>query len=223
MKRFMLLTMVIGLSGMIWASSEQAISSISLDFILQDQTVIGTGPVSVDVVISGLQAGIDEIVSGFDLSVSFDDSLLSATGVLFSNFLGDPGVPEVFQNTILDPGIVRFAALSLFTDLFTEDFTDLFTEDDLAALQSDTFTLATLNFQTMGGIGISDLVFESMVGSEVIGRDNDEESPLFLSFGPDGSIRIISAAVPEPSTWLLFGTGLMALAYYRGRRKTLTS
>lgn len=215
MKKFIMFGLLLG-GGLLWAASAQA---ISLSFSPVEQTVNVGEDVWVDIVISGLG---DEIVSAFMLEVSYDSSVLQATGVTFGTELetwfGIPGFS--FQGSdISTSGIVAFDELSIIGD------------DDLAFLQPDHFTLASLHF-TAVGVGWSDLTFNpveisgvligidgiDVKGLQIPDSDPAEAGVLDLTVGT-GAIHV---AVPEPASLLLFGTGVLGLMGYTWRRRRQT-
>jgi hypothetical protein len=180
--------------SLLWINSALA---ISLGFVPSTQTV-GLESFYVDVVISGLDSA-GEVVSSFDLDVTYDDTILSATGVTFGNFLGGPS--DSFQDFILKPGLIDFAETSLLSD------------SGLDSLQPDSFTLATLNFVAIS-LGTSALQF-SGGADDIKGRDAQA-----LTVEPsDGSVSV--SAVPEPSTILLMGIGLLGFAAGIKRRSSI--
>ena len=121
-------------------------TAITIGFSPASQTVEVGDTVLVDVVISDL-AG--EIVSAYDLDVTYDASILSATDVTFGTFLGDEFFFEVFNDFDLSvPGVVDFAQLSLLSDF------------ELAALQPDSFVASGDRVrQAIGDLGTSSLDF----------------------------------------------------------------
>ena len=200
MKHRLFLGLLTSLVVLVWAISSHA---ISLDFVPANQTVVVGTPVTVDVVISGLNAA-NEIVSAFDLDVTYDSSILSATNVTFGLDLGDPSNFEALTAfTLSSPGVVDFAELSLLSDT------------DLAILQGDSVTLATLGFDSLD-VGTSPLNFVLDQFNDVKGRNN-EILPLTV-----GSGNVTVAPIPEPSTMFLLGSGfagLVGMRLFQTRKK----
>jgi len=162
-------------------------SAISLSFVPPAQTVPIGQAVSVEVVISDL--GDDE-VGDFDLDVSFDPTILTPTTVTFGALLGGPTLFEAVTSFSFLPGVVDFAEVSLLSPA------------DLEALQPDSFTLATLFFDTVGA-GTSPLSFTQVI------LDDAFAQPLTVQTG-SGSV----SAVPEPGTGILVGSGLIGLFFF---------
>ena len=129
-----------------------AVAGVSLSLQPVAQTVNLGDQVMVNVVISGLDAA-SQIVSTFDLNVNYNPGILNAIGVSFGALLGDPDLLEADAGKVLStPGVVDFWELSYLSDA------------DLAALQPDSFTLATLSFQAVG-LGTTTLIFDSVTPS----------------------------------------------------------
>jgi hypothetical protein len=120
--------------------------AISLTFQPLNSTVTNGDTIDVDVIVSGLIAA-DEIVSTYDLFVAYDASILNASSVSFGPYLDDFLFPSIQFQDASDPGLINFGEISFLFD------------DELAAIQPDSFTLATLTFDTLS-VGASDLAFE---------------------------------------------------------------
>ena len=156
-------------------------------------SVTGTGGYSVDVMLANLPSG--GIVSAFNLSVLYSSSYLKATGVFFSDLLGDAGNYEVLQQSmLLTPGTINFSSVSLLSDA------------TLASLQgpAGSVRLATLYFDGVSN-GTTGLAFNWAQGLDVKGAEN----------------KIIAGFVPEPASILPMGLGLLALLGYCWRKKLL--
>ena len=172
--------------------------AISIDFSPVSQTVGPADTVLVDIVISDL-AG--EIVSAYDLDVTFDPTILSATDVSFGSFLGDEAFFEVFSHFDLSAaGVVDFAQLSLLSDL------------DLALQQPDAFVLATLEFEAIG-LGTSALDFVFDVFNDLKGTGAQVLNVTAGSGSVTGTV-----VVPEPHAALLFALGTWVIGTAIRRR-----
>ena len=155
---------------------------------------------SVDVVFSDLG---DEVISAYDLDVTYDASILRPREILFGSALGEAAFLEVFEAGDLSlAGVVDLAALSLLDD------------DTLALLQGGgPLAVATLVFDTIAA-GTAELDFAFDAFNDVKGRDA-------AVLGLDVSGATIAVAgdgggpggpgpgspIPEPSAALAFALG----------------
>jgi len=157
----------------------------------------------VHVVISGLESESPaEIVSAFDLEVQFSPSVLSPTSVSFGSFLGGLAL---FQSLDLSKsGVVDFAEVSLLDDA------------TLSSLQPDTFTLATLSFDTLAA-QISPLTLVINPPTNDIKGLNAKVLPLDVR---GGSVTV--SLVPEPRMLVLVAIGLAAVTVGRSRFSVLS-
>ena len=192
------------LSGLVllgsgWLGGASEAWAVSLDFVPATQTVMLGDSVMVDLVISGLGNGVDPSVGDFDLDVTYDSSILTATGVTFGPFLGD-GIDSFQDSDVLTPGLIDLAELSLLFDL---------------SGQPGSFTLATLSFNTVG-VGTSALILTQVIVEDAFAQD------LSPTVGT-GSITVETGGptnpIPEPGTILLFGSGLAGLLGWRMRTR----
>ena len=190
-------------TGLVLGLYQTPAEAISIGFQPVTQTIAGGDIFSVDVVISGLTSA-SEIVSAFDLDVTYDSSILAATGITFSNLLGnpDPSFYESINGSGLTSGRIDFWEVSLLSDA------------DLITLQSDSFSLATLTFQTFGA-GATALLFDPFTfpGIDVKGLLANR---LTLDVSA-GNVTVIGQSVPSnpvsepPTIWLcLLGLGAIA-------------
>ncbi len=162
------------------------------------QTVFEGDPVLVNVRISGLGDGMDPSVGSFDLDVTYDTSVLAATGVTFGPHLGD-GIESIQSFDLSSPGLIDLAEISFLFDL---------------SGQPANFTLATLLFDTVAP-GISPMNFTQTLVSDAFG------SSLALSHVGGAEVTVMNP-IPAPSAMVLFGTGLAGLVAWRMRKQSPT-
>ncbi len=196
MKRLMVL-IVASLMLLFFGTSAHAIS-IGFDPISQ-VVQVGT-PASVDLVISDLGLPTAPSISTFDLDVSFDPGILRFSGYVLGSYLGDT-LGEAWDLSLgeIVSGTVNISELSLLTDFA------------LDTLQPGSFTLATLQFDTLA-VGTSFLGI-----SRYILGDGIDASGNVISLTADLQSGSISA-VPEPASLLLLGSGLAGGRYLRRKR-----
>jgi len=194
MRRMILLTL-----GFVALCALQAgvASAISISVVPGTQTANPGDTLSVDIVISDLGS---EIVSAYDLDLTYDATVLSATDVVFGANLGDELLFEVFNDFDLSgTGVVDFAQLSLLSDA------------ELAALQPSSFSLATVEFLAVGpGTSSLDFVFDSF--NDIKGRNAGVLDVDAVS----GSVSV----VPEPSSALVFAVGSLIAGTAVSRKHT---
>jgi hypothetical protein len=169
-------------------------AALSIGFQPFAKTINGGDAFSVDVVVSGLSSA-SEIVSAFDLDVTYDASILSATGVTFNTLLGDPVLFETDNGAVLTSGRIDFWGLSFLSD------------GDLLLLQPDSFSLATLSFQAIG-TGMTALLFDPNTPPGI-----DVKGLLASRLDLDASTASVTVTpVPTPPAIWLFLSGLVAFA-----------
>lgn len=173
--------------------------AISLSFSPSSQTVSEGEQVDVEVIISELGDGEAPSLVSFELDVDFDPSVLDIESVIF----GDPVLGNQLQGLFLQP-INRFRRAPGSVKLYEVSFNSA---DDLAPLQADSFTLATLTFNAVGA-GSSDLEFSNVN----LGDGTGALTASLLNGEVSVEATSPSTAIPEPSaTFALVGLGIAAL------------
>jgi hypothetical protein len=199
------------------ASLHAGATSIQLSPVLTDTTVGSS--FSVNITISGLNGLTPSLaLADFDLDISYNASLLHASGVSFGTGLGSP--TSLFGFDLSAPGIV---------DLFAVSIADYAT---LHGLQGDSFTLATLTFSSLA-TGTDSLAFVQNSAFIVALIDADNQNPVngadpancgTLSCVDVSGARVVireGGTVPEPNPLLLLGAAALALLVARRGGKFL--
>lgn len=170
--------------------------STSLSFVPNSTTIEVGQTFNLGLWITDLEEGDD--LGAFDFSVQYDPAILAFGNYTLGTGLGS-GIDYFDLSLGPDgPGSINLAVVSLLTDL---------------SLQENSFLLATLTFTgTMAGD--SELSFSNIFLGDGWGEALGAASGL-------GHVTVntpASTPVPEPSTTLLFGVGLI-LAALRLRKK----
>lgn len=171
--------------------------AITLGFVPNTQTLSLGQSGSVNLVVSGLTS-TGEIVSSYDLDVSYIPTFVAASGVTFGTSLGGPA--DSVSGFNLNPGVIDLFEISFLTDA------------ELDVLQGDSVTLATVFFESIA-LGTTPLQFvqDFQLGGSLVVQLTGRNAAILELTSPPGSITVIepAAPVPEPSSLLLGSFGLL--------------
>ena len=160
----------------------------SIQFSPDDQTVpLGSGA-SVDVIFADPGG---ELLGAYDLTIAWDPAILTFSSITFGSSLGAP--LDSLTGSIPSAGELAAAEVSFAFDL------------SLLQDGSSNLVLFTLGFNTLAA-GISPLTVQSALLSDETGF------PITGVGLTEGKITVTDDAIPEPSTWLLLGGGLLLMA-----------
>ncbi|MCP4767525.1 MAG: hypothetical protein GY875_14765 [Gammaproteobacteria bacterium] len=179
-------------------------NAATVSFDPSAQSVGLGGSVDVDLRISGLGA---DILTSFDLDLSFDATILGYTGFDFGTGLDSFGLGLNEQiDTDFGGGLVNVFELSIDSD------------DVLLLSQDDDFVLGTFHFMAIG-LGTSGLSVTAHPFAEALGGHHGADgSSIALAFDPEaGSVSV----VPVPAAVWLFGTALIGLVGFGKRKASL--
>ncbi|CAA0094440.1 Uncharacterised protein [Halioglobus japonicus] len=160
--------------------------------------------VSFELIVSGLGNFAPDSLGAFDLSVSYDNAVLSFADYTLGNFLGDLAGFTALDVSSGDIGAaVNLAEISLLLPA------------SLNALQPDSFLLASLSFDVLAlapGATTSLSILDGAVLSDATG------SALQASTGQPATI----GAIPLPGTLLLILSGMLGWSASRKTRNLST-
>lgn len=201
MKNRLILGTILG--GMMIHCHPAQAGIISIDPLTQ---TVGLGSsINVKVQISELGAFSAPSLGAYDLNVSFNPLLLQFLGAT----LGDPILGD--QLDLLGLGSIQSVTPSAGSvGLFELSLDSI---DDLNNLQSPSFVLGTLSFQTIG-LGTSSI----NIGVNAL---SDAYGDALTSGIQNGSVIVNASAVPEPNSVLLVGSLAGVLVLRRGFRQRM--
>jgi len=204
MRKLLFLLTLLGLSlGM----SVTRVHAVGLTFVPASQDVNTNDLAVVDLQVVGVGDHTSPSLGGFDVTVTFNPSVLSFVGATFGGFLGDIGLVEALGMVTPPPpsGVVNLFEVSLLTG------------GELATLQSSSFVIASLTFQAITGgssaLSLSKVILSDENGVELV--DPDLLGGVITVRGGGGGGGTV---VPEPSTFVLVASCLLGLLLrqYRG-------
>lgn len=198
-------TIIVGmLAGLLAATSAQATLTVGFS-PTSNSTTVGNA-LSYDVRISGSDLGA-EILSAFDISVSYNTALLGLSSVVYGSGLNLGNLADSVQ---FGSGTVNVTETSLLLD------------SALTALQPDDFVLFTLNFTGLaaGTTGLA-LTLNALGGHTELDPFGQPVTTPLTAGTVDGRAEITAGGggtVPEPASYGLAGLALLGLALSRRRR-----
>lgn len=177
------------------AASLTARAAIIVSLEPASQTISVGGPVSLDLVVSGLNAFAAPGVGAFDVDLTYNPAVLSAVSASFGTHL-DLGLFGSIQSSNLStPGLIHLDEVSLESS------------SDLLSSQPASFKLATLNFTGTGG-GVSSVAVASATLSDVTGLQSITPVTAAAQIDVSGG----GSEVPDPaSTATLLPFGLLGI------------
>jgi hypothetical protein len=153
----------------------------------------------------------DDILTGFDLDISFDDTILGFTGFDFGTGLDSFLIGANIQDATdfsdgFGSGLVNVFELSFDSD------------SDLMIFQPNDFVLGTFSFDTLSlGTSALDISFALLSGE----FDDFGFATELQAVVQSGSVSVVPPAViPIPAAIWLFGTGLVGLIGFSKQSKT---
>lgn len=149
---------------------------------------------SVDLVVSGVASNAVPAVGDFDIDILYDTTQMDFVSYTLGSFLGDPLFDSI-DFSLGDPaatGAVDLAQVSLLST------------PELAFLQPDSFTLATLVFHCTAP-GISQIALDGSNPFSTYKVGDGDGAPFQVVLG--GPLTITQT--PEPAAVLLFGIGML--------------
>lgn len=195
------------LCGALLSVASLSTHATSLSLVPSSLTApVGTS-INLDLIISGLGNHTAPTLGGFDIDLGYDSSLLGLTDITFGPALGNSDLLEALNGSGSVTGGINIYAQSL---LEANATTCIFCSSPyLEDLQTSSFTLASLTFQTAQP---GPATFNLSLNQIVDGYGDH----LTTTVNAMPSVQI--APVPVPAALWLFSAGLTGLGYWRRKR-----
>ena len=166
---------------------------------------VGVGQTTeIELLVSGLGDGVAPSLGAWIIDITYDSAVFSIgdTDVTFGTSLGDPDLDTFASVDASTAGIVLL------------DQTSFLLPADLVALQSSSFTLATLRFTGLApGTGVFGFSFTDLAD------ENVPSNAIALDGTLGTTMAVVSSEIPEPATVTLLGLSLLGMAVVRRKRR----
>lgn len=183
------------LAGCVLLFATNASAAIILSAVPGFTDAVPGDTVTIDIVISGLDAGGPDSLGAFDLDMIYDPGALSVTGISMGSMLGDFGLGEAIDFSFGDlGGVIDLAVVSLLFDF------------ELDAMQPADFVLASIDFSVdVLALGaITEVSFGPLVLSDAFGFELDLAGTTSAFIGN-------GVQVSEPGVLALFAIPLLMM------------
>lgn len=176
------------------AASTLPAQAATLDLIASSNPATNGDSLSIAVVVGGLAAGSTPSLGDFDLAIDFDPTVLAFNSYALGIGLGSVDALEAFDASfgLTGPGQVNVAEVSFLPPAV------------LDSLQSDSFTLVTLNFTVLGADVTTALGFDSFVLGDAFGNS--------VAVDAANGTTVTVQPIPLPPTFWMMVSALAVLA-----------